>query len=124
VNSGSVLVWYIHLKGSIPATAGDVCVSAPSEAWCALRGESPRPVRFSHPSVSSVAHVAETTCRFEFIPKGEPAACDSQHTSTGNKRCYQATEELNKACEAYTEKLVGPRIESGSGCRMAVHPES
>ena len=35
-------------------------VSAPSEAWCALRGESPRRVRASHPPVSSVASLAES----------------------------------------------------------------
>jgi len=34
-------------------------VSAPSEAWCILRGASPRRVRVSHPPVSSVAPVAE-----------------------------------------------------------------
>ena len=35
-------------------------VSAPSEAWCILQGESPCRVRISHPPVSSVAPVAET----------------------------------------------------------------
>ncbi len=36
-------------------------VTAPSEAWCILRGESPRQVRVSHPPVPSVAPVAEST---------------------------------------------------------------
>ena len=39
--------------------AAQFCVSAPSEAWCILRGASPRRVRVSHPPVSSVAPVAE-----------------------------------------------------------------
>jgi len=34
-------------------------VSAPSEAWCILQGESPCRVRVSHSPVSSVAPVAE-----------------------------------------------------------------
>ena len=34
-------------------------VSAPSEAWCILQGESPCRERVSHPPVSSVAPVAE-----------------------------------------------------------------
>ena len=34
-------------------------VSAPSEAWCILQGESPCRVRVSHPPVSSLACVAE-----------------------------------------------------------------
>jgi len=34
-------------------------VSAPSEAWCILRGARPRRVRDSHPPVLSVASVAE-----------------------------------------------------------------
>jgi len=34
-------------------------VSAPSEAWCTLQGESPCPVRFNQPPVSSVALEAE-----------------------------------------------------------------
>ena len=55
-------------------------VSAPSEAWCILQGESPCRVRSSQPPVSSVASVAELV---EF-----PA---------------------NKADEAYTENHVGRR---------------
>jgi len=41
--------------------AADAGVGAPSEAWCALRGESLCPVWFSQPPVSSVACMAEIT---------------------------------------------------------------
>ena len=44
-------------RNARPLSSG---VSAPSEAWCILQGESPCRVRVSHPPVSSVAPVAET----------------------------------------------------------------
>jgi hypothetical protein len=55
-------------------------VSAPSEAWCILQGESPCRVRVSHPPVSSVASVAE-----------------------------QKIVSVNKTGEAYTENHAGRR---------------
>ena len=46
-------------SGQKAALSGEQIVSAPSEAWCILQGESPCRVRVSHPPVSSVAPVAE-----------------------------------------------------------------
>ena len=67
-------------------------VSAPSEAWCTLQGESPCRVRANHPPVSSVALVAEFEDRNELSRlEGTP----------GNW--------TNKTGEAYTEKCVGHR---------------
>ena len=52
---------YTNISGDLSVTGppAQPIVSAPSEAWCILRGVSPRRVRGSHPPVSSVASVAE-----------------------------------------------------------------
>ena len=55
VASEEVYEFSAYPWGTVFKPLGAVFVSAPSEAWCILQGESPCRARVSHPPVSSVA---------------------------------------------------------------------